>query len=101
MKLIYDGGFTSEEREAYKEVIYNNAIQSIHVLLEAMEILGISLGDSSNQNYHDFILNQPQQSDHFTMPTEVTKAIRALWTDSGVQEAYSRKNEFQLNDSAS
>ncbi|KAI7893231.1 G protein alpha subunit [Mucor mucedo] len=101
MKLIYDGGFTPEEREAYKEVIFSNSIQSIHVLLEAMENLGISLGDSGNQGYHDFIMDQHQQMDHFSMPAEVTRAIKALWLDSGVKETYSRNNEFQLNDSAS
>lgn len=101
MKLIYDGGFTPEEREAYKEVIFSNSIQSIHVLLEAMENLGISLGDSGNQGYHDFIMDQHQQMDHFSLPAEVTRAIKALWLDSGVKETYSRNNEFQLNDSAS
>lgn len=101
MKLIYDGGFTNEEREAYKEVIFSNSVQSIHVLLEAMENLGLSLGDTNNQGYHDFIMDQHQQIDHFTMSVEVTKAIKALWLDSGVKETYSRNNEFQLNDSAS
>lgn len=101
MKLIYDGGFTNEEREAYKEVIFSNSVQSIHVLLEAMENLSISLGNTDNQVYFEFILDQHQQIDHFTMPAEVTRAIKALWLDSGVKETYRRNNEFQLNDSAS
>lgn len=31
---------------------------------------------------------------------EVAKALKALWKDGGVQEAYSRRSHFQLNDSA-
>jgi guanine nucleotide-binding protein subunit alpha len=101
MKLIHDGGFGPEEREAYKEIIFSNAVQSIHVLIEAMENLGIQLNDTDNQVYFDFIMNQHQHIDPFTMPTEVVKAIKYLWQDAGVQEAHKRRNEFQLNDSAS
>lgn len=101
MKLIHDGGFTNEEREAYREIIFSNSLQSIHVLLEAMENLDIPLSDQNNQGYFDFIMDQPQQIDHFSMPPEVTRAIKALWQDEGVREAHRRRNEFQLNDSAS
>lgn len=99
MKLIYDGGFTNEEKEAYKEIIYNNSVQSIQVLLEAMENLGISLADSNNQQYYDVIMER-NQLDHFSMTTEVTSAIKNLWKDEGVKETHRRSNEFQLNDSA-
>jgi guanine nucleotide-binding protein subunit alpha len=102
MKLIHDGGFTSEEREAYKDIIVSNSIQSIHVILEAMETLDIPLGDpENNQKYHDFILDQRQQTDCFGNSTQVVEAIKALWADSGVQETFKRSNEYQLNDSAS
>lgn len=101
MKLIHDGGFTPEEKEAYKEIIFSNSVQSIHVLLEAMETLDIPLDDASNQGYFDYIMDQYQKMDYFSMPPELVKAIKQLWQDKGVQEAHSRRNEFQLNDSAS
>ena len=100
MKLIYDGGFTQEEREAYREIIYNNAIQSIYVLLEAMETLGIPLANPENQIHFDLIMSQHQQMEHFSVSSEVTRAIKYLWEDSGVRETHRRSNEFQLNDSA-
>jgi hypothetical protein len=37
-------------------------------------------------------------TDH--LPKEVTEAVKALWADSGIQAAFARKNEYQLNDSA-
>lgn len=101
MKLIHDGGFTLEEKEAYKEIIFSNSVQSVHVLLEAMENLDIPLADPSNQVFFDYIMDQYQKMDYFSMPSELVKAIRSLWQDSGVKEAHSRRNEFQLNDSAS
>lgn len=31
MKLIHEGSYTTEERESYKEIIYSNTVQSMHV----------------------------------------------------------------------
>jgi len=31
---------------------------------------------------------------------ELLASMKRLWTDSGVQECFSRSNEYQLNDSA-
>jgi guanine nucleotide-binding protein G(o) subunit alpha len=31
---------------------------------------------------------------------ELLSAMKRLWNDSGVQECFSRSNEYQLNDSA-
>ncbi|KAI7898060.1 G protein alpha subunit [Cokeromyces recurvatus] len=99
MKLIHDGGFSKDEREAYKEIIFSNAIQSIHVLLESMQDLGISLGDPQrNQGFFEFIM---QQKVNNTMQPDIIRAIQSLWQDKGVQETFKRRNEFQLNDSAS
>ncbi|KAI8637799.1 G protein alpha subunit [Parasitella parasitica] len=101
MKLIHDGGFTQEEKEAYKEIIFSNSVQSMYVLLEAMETLGIPLSDPSKQTPFDYIMDQCQKTDCLSMLPESVKAIQLLWQDEGVQAAYARRNEFQLNDSAS
>ncbi|KAG1151564.1 hypothetical protein G6F37_001440 [Rhizopus arrhizus] len=101
MKLIHEGGFKDEEREAHKEVIFSNILQSILVILESMCNLGIDLGDAKNQVYADHVMRYKTQIDQFTMSPELTEAIKALWKDSGVQETFVRNNEYQLNDSAS
>jgi guanine nucleotide-binding protein subunit alpha len=31
MKLIHEGSYTDKERENYKEIIYSNTVQSMHV----------------------------------------------------------------------
>lgn len=35
-----------------------------------------------------------------TMPPELADVIKKLWKDTGVQAAYDRAAEYQLNDSA-
>ncbi|KAI8377391.1 G-alpha protein [Radiomyces spectabilis] len=98
MKLIHDGGYTSEERENFKEVIFSNTLQSMRVTLEAMDELGISLVKQDNEVYRRLIIEAPPPIDY--LGQELMEAIAALWDDAGVQECVARANEFQLNDSA-
>jgi guanine nucleotide-binding protein G(i) subunit alpha len=41
------------------------------------------------------------QVDGDAMPRDLTDAIQGLWEDPGVRDAYARRNELQINDSAS
>jgi guanine nucleotide-binding protein subunit alpha len=41
------------------------------------------------------------QGEGDVMPCEMTDAIQGLWEDLGVRQAYARRNELQINDSAS
>ncbi|KAJ2757284.1 guanine nucleotide-binding protein subunit alpha [Coemansia nantahalensis] len=101
MKLIHDGGYSQEERESFKEVIFSNTIQSMRVLLEAMDTLHIALESTEYQMHADVIMSMPNQIEADSLPAEVANAVRALWEDGGVRECFRRSNEFQLNDSAS
>lgn len=100
MKLINEGGYSRDERESFKEIIYSNTVQSMRVILEAMEALGLSLGDPSSEYHVQTIFMQPQQIEGDCLPPEVGKAIKVLWQDAGVQECFRRSREYQLNDSA-
>jgi guanine nucleotide-binding protein G(i) subunit alpha len=100
MKLIHHGGYTSQERDSYKEIIFSNTIQSMRAILEAMnEPLQLAL-QPQNDARRAAILALPPQIEGETMPRDVADAVRGLWRDPGVQQAVSRSNEFQLNDSA-
>ncbi|KAJ2451213.1 guanine nucleotide-binding protein subunit alpha [Coemansia sp. RSA 2336] len=101
MKLIHDGGYSQEERESFKEVIFSNTIQSMRVLLEAMDTLHIALENAENQVHADVIMGMPNQIEADNLPADVAAAVRTLWEDGGVRECFNRSNEFQLNDSAS
>lgn len=101
MKLLHDTGFSKDERTAYTEIIFSNTIQSMRVILEAMEVLDINLANPDNQDAMDLILSQPNQISACTLPPDVVRAIQSLWADDGVKSTFDRSNEYQLNDSAS
>ncbi|KAJ3388485.1 glutamine--fructose-6-phosphate transaminase (isomerizing) [Lobulomyces angularis] len=101
MKLIHDSGYSNEEKEAFKEIIFSNTVQSMRVILEAMANMGIALGTPSNEAHQQVILDLPSQIEAEVFPAEVAAAVKNLWVDSGVQACFNRAREYQLNDSAS
>ncbi|KAK3829218.1 MAG: guanine nucleotide-binding protein subunit alpha [Benniella sp.] len=100
MKLIHDGGYSKEEREAFKEIIFSNTVQSMRVILEAMDNMELSLYHEANRNYAILIVSLPPQIEGEYMPHEVAVAVQNLWLDPNVQQAFQRSREYQLNDSA-
>lgn len=99
MKLIHDGGYTKEERDEFKEIIYSNTVQSMRVILEAMEAMQVSLEDEAVGNkYRGIVWALPIQIQRLS--GEVTEAIRYLWKDKNLLSVYDRNQEYQLNDSA-
>merc|ERR1712093_120399 len=51
MKLIHEGVYSRDERESFKEIIFSNTVQSMRVILEAMEQLELPLDDQRTE-YH-------------------------------------------------
>ena len=100
MKLIHEGSYSRDERDSFKEIIYSNTVQSMRVILEAMESLELPLEDQRAEYHVQTIFMQPAQIEGESLPPEVGNAIDALWKDAGVQECFSRSREYQLNDSA-
>lgn len=100
MKLIHEGGYTRDERESFKEIIYSNTVQSMRVILEAMESLELPLDDTRMEFHVQTIFMCPQQIEGDKLEKTVGEAIAALWRDAGVQACFQRSREYQLNDSA-
>jgi len=100
MKLIHEGGYTRDERESFKEIIFSNTVQSMRVILEAMESLELPLDDNRGEYHVQTIFMQPLSIEGDNLPPNVGNAIAALWVDAGVQACFQRSREYQLNDSA-
>jgi len=100
MKLIHEGGYTRDEREGFKEIVFSNTVQSMRVILEAMESLELPLDDARAEYHVQTVFMQPQSIEGEALPPEVGAAIAALWKDAGVQACFQRSREYQLNDSA-
>lgn len=54
----------------------------------------------SNQARWETIMSAPVQVEGDRMPPRLVDAVYGLWHDEGVQQAFDRRNELQLNDSA-
>ena len=100
MKLIHEGGYSRDERESFKEIIFSNTVQSMRVILEAMESLELPLDNTQSEFHVQTVFMQPAQIEGESLPTAVGNAIKTLWEDRGVQECFKRSREYQLNDSA-
>lgn len=69
------------------------------VLLEGVAMMEIPI-NPKNQSRWDLIMASPTQIEGDRMPPKLVDAVHALWHDDGVQQAFSRRNELQINDSA-
>lgn len=100
MKLIHEGDYSWHERQSFREIIYNNTMQSMRAILKAMESLELPLNEEEVQPHLQTILAQPPQLEGGILPPEVGVAIKTLWADAGVRECFKRSREYQLNSSA-
>ncbi|EHK99877.1 putative Guanine nucleotide-binding protein subunit alpha [Glarea lozoyensis 74030] len=98
MKLIHEGGYSRDERESFKEIIFSNTVQSMRVILEAMESLELPLDDQRAEYHVQTIFMQPAQIEGDNLPPEVGTAIAALWKDQGVLDCFKRSREYHYFD---
>ncbi|KAK5968542.1 Guanine nucleotide-binding protein alpha-3 subunit [Trichostrongylus colubriformis] len=101
MRILHDHGFSQEEAEQQKGVVYNNTVQAMAMILRAMHSLKINFENPARENDSRVVLDtikSGQESEPFT--PELTAALKNLWADSGVAAAVTRGNEFQLTESA-
>ncbi|CAD6580745.1 MAG: guanine nucleotide-binding protein subunit alpha [Tremellales sp. Tagirdzhanova-0007] len=99
MRLIYNEPYDTEERDSYREIVYSNTVQSMRALLNGVALMEISINPSNHDRWNLIMAASPQvEGDRF--PPRLADAINGLWVDEGVREAFSRRNELQLNDSA-
>uniref|UniRef100_A0A8C6PSA2 Guanine nucleotide binding protein (G protein), alpha transducing activity polypeptide 2 n=1 Tax=Nothobranchius furzeri TaxID=105023 RepID=A0A8C6PSA2_NOTFU len=100
MKILHQGGYTREEQMEFRAIIYGNILQSALAIIRGMEMLGIDFGTPSAQEDAQKLQNLSDSIEEGTMPPELADVIKKLWKDSGVQAAFERAAEYQLNDSA-
>ncbi|CAL8309400.1 unnamed protein product [Boreogadus saida] len=106
MRIIHGQDFDQQAREEFRATIYSNVIKGIRVLVDAREKLHIPWGDPDNKEHGDIMMAFDTRSDMIvngqmerTVFMKYLPSITALWTDSGIQNAYDRRREFQLGES--
>uniref|UniRef100_A0AC35TX30 Guanine nucleotide-binding protein G(O) subunit alpha n=1 Tax=Rhabditophanes sp. KR3021 TaxID=114890 RepID=A0AC35TX30_9BILA len=102
MQLLHSNGFSEDEINEKKAVVYSNVLTSISAIIKAMEnTLKIEFADPNLEGDRELVrkiidANEEQQP----FSDELTVAIDRLWKDEGVQRAYEQRSTYQINDSA-
>ncbi|XP_018977772.1 guanine nucleotide-binding protein subunit alpha-13-like [Cyprinus carpio] len=106
MRIIHGQDFDQRAKEEFRATIYSNVIKGVRVLVDAREKLHIPWGDPENQVHGETVMAFDTRSSMMAKVMVETKvflnylpSIRALWQDSGIQNAYDRRREFQLGES--
>ncbi|XP_056325576.1 guanine nucleotide-binding protein subunit alpha-13a [Danio aesculapii] len=106
MRIIHGQDFDQRAKEEVRATIYSNVIKGVRVLVDAREKLHIPWGNPENQAHGETVMAFDTRSSLMAEGMMETKvflnflpAIRSLWQDSGIQNAYDRRREFQLGES--
>ncbi|KAF6718864.1 Guanine nucleotide-binding protein G(o) subunit alpha [Oryzias melastigma] len=99
--IIHEDGFSGDDVKQYKPVVYSNTIQSLAAIVRAMDTLGLEYGDKERKADAKMVCDVvSRMEDTEPFSAELLSAMMRLWSDSGIQECFSRAREYQLNDSA-
>lgn len=91
---------SAEEPQDYREVVFANTIQSMQSILDAMDSFGLTLSDEQARGHAILLQTLSRDVSATTFDERLREAIVTLLAETAVQETITRRNEYQLNDSA-
>ncbi|XP_066997186.1 guanine nucleotide-binding protein G(i) subunit alpha isoform X2 [Anabrus simplex] len=100
MKIIHETGYSREECEQYRPVVYSNTIQSLMAIIRAMGQLRIDFADPGRADHARQFFTLASGAEEGELTPELVMLMKRLWQDAGVQLCFARSREYQLNDSA-
>ncbi|KAJ3443507.1 guanine nucleotide-binding protein g(o) subunit alpha [Anaeramoeba flamelloides] len=98
LMILYKGGFTENDNEVYKKAIKTNLISHMKILIQAIGDLGIEVKEETQETIQKFVPKSYFSAEDLT--PKVVEQIKVMWKDPGFQEAFKRRIEFQLPDTA-
>ncbi|KAB5531036.1 hypothetical protein PHYPO_G00136260 [Pangasianodon hypophthalmus] len=102
MRIIHGQEFDQKALLDFRDTIFENVIKGMRVLVDARDKLEVPWQNLENEKHGMFVMSFENKAG---MPVEpctfqlYVPALQALWSDSGIQEAYGRRSEFQLSES--
>ncbi|XP_046963033.1 G protein alpha q subunit isoform X1 [Nymphalis io] len=99
MRIIHGSGYSDDDKRGFIKLVYQNIFMAMQSMIRAMDLLKIQYGNSSNEEKAELISSIDYES-VTTFESPYVEAIKGLWADSGIQECYDRRREYQLTDSA-
>jgi len=96
MKVINKDGYTKKELMEFVGIVHSNVCTSMKSMLGAFEKLGETMPDDIKALELEF---EAATADDKLDPAAAA-IIKKLWENAKIQDLFTRRNEFQLNDSA-
>lgn len=100
MKIIHETGYSKEECEQYRPVVFSNTIQSLMAIIRAMGQLRIDFADPGRADHARQFFTLASGAEEGELTPDLVMLMKWLWKDAGVQQCFARSREYQLNDSA-
>ncbi|CAK9026318.1 Guanine nucleotide-binding protein G(o) subunit alpha [Durusdinium trenchii] len=97
LRILYGQGYnqqTPEELNRWKSTVYNNVLSNMKVVLENVD----SFADESLKEKVDGFLALPMGAEA-DIDGDCGELMKAFWADDGVQEAWERRADYQVQDS--
>jgi len=95
MKLIHQGGFSTEERNSHSQVILDTLFGTINLLIQEAKQNGIEI---EAQAEISIVQEKPISTSNSGLSKEVANALKILWSDPGIQETLKQRNKLQIVD---
>lgn len=99
MRIIHGNGYSADDKRLFIKLVYQNISMAMRSMIQAMNLLQIQYNDEKNLENAKLILKHDFEA-ATTLESSCMNAIKELWADTGIQECYERRREYQLIDSA-
>ncbi|XP_064606328.1 guanine nucleotide-binding protein subunit alpha-12-like [Liolophura sinensis] len=100
MRIIHGQDYDEDALKEFKCVVYGNIVKGMRVLIDARNKLGIPWGSQDMVKPANYVFEYDTNTRlDETLFNQYVEAMRTLWKDSGIRQAFDRRREFQLGDS--
>lgn len=100
LRIIHGSGYSPGECKRYRPVVHSNTLQSLFSVLNAMKKLEVDFDNLSRHNDVKMLYEITGNSNDQEITYGLGEIMTRIWKDKGVQQCFSRSQEYQLNDSA-
>jgi guanine nucleotide-binding protein G(i) subunit alpha len=98
MKILHLNGFCKRERIYFRNIVYDNTIDSLTCILQAMYKLNIEFENDDRKIDAEKFFSL--YDDTIEINQDLGCLMKRIWLDPDAQKCFSRSREYQLSDSA-